>query len=73
MRVYVIVGIVLIIVGVAALVYGGITYTTREDVLKVGPIDVTAKEKKTIPISPVVGAAAIVGGVVLVMLGARKG
>ncbi len=73
MRVYVIVGIVLIIVGVAALVYGGITYTTREDVLKVGPIDVTAKEKKTIPISPVLGGAAIVGGVVLVMLGSRKG
>ncbi len=73
MRVYVIVGIVLIIVGVAALVYGGITYTTREDVLKVGPIDVTAKEKKTIPISPVLGGAAIVGGVVLVMRGSRKG
>ncbi len=73
MRGYVIVGIVLIVVGVAALVYGGITYTTREDVVKLGPIDVTAKTKKTVPLSPVLGGAAIVGGVVLVMLGARKG
>ncbi len=73
MRGYVIVGIVLILVGVAALVYGGVTYTTREDVVKLGPIDVTAKTKKTVPLSPVLGGAAIVGGVVLVMLGARKG
>ncbi len=73
MRGYVIVGIILILVGVAALVYGGVTYTTREDVLKVGPIDVTAKTKKTVPLSPVLGGAAIVGGVVLVMLGTRKG
>ncbi len=72
MRVFVIIGIVLIVVGLAAVVYGGITYTTREDVVQVGPIEVTARTKKTVPLSPVLGGAAIVGGVVLVMLGARK-
>lgn len=72
MKANVLVGIVLIIVGVAAMVYGGISYTAREDVVQIGPIAVTAKEKKTIPLSPVVGGVAIAGGIVLVLRGSRR-
>jgi len=66
------IGVLLIAVGVIAVVYGGITYTTREDVVQVGPIEVTAKTKKTFPLPPVLGATAIVVGVILIVRGGRK-
>jgi hypothetical protein len=65
-------GIVLIIVGAIALGYQGITYTTREKVLQVGPIEATKKTEKTIPLSPVLGGAVLGAGILLVSLGARK-
>jgi hypothetical protein len=65
-------GIVLIVLGVAALVYQGITYTTRETVLDVGPLKATAERQKTIPLSPLVGIAVLTGGVVLLVVGGRK-
>ena len=65
-------GIVLIVLGVAALAYQGITYTTRETVLDIGPLKATADREKTIPLPPLVGAAVVVGGVVLLVVGARK-
>ena len=64
-----IVGIVLIIAGVAGLVYGGITYTTRQTVLQVGPLQVTAQEKKTVPVPSVVGGVLVAGGVILLIVG----
>lgn len=66
------IGIVLIVLGVVALAYQGITYTTREKVIDIGPIEATAETKKTIPLSPVLGGLALVGGIVLVVVGARK-
>jgi hypothetical protein len=66
-------GIVLILVGAIALAYQGITYTTREKVLDIGPIEATKKEKKTIPLSPVLGALSLAAGVVLVVVGVRRG
>ncbi len=71
MRIALVVGIICIVFGVVALAYGGFTYTTRERVVEVGPIEVTTKEKRTFPISPVGGAALLAGGIVLVVLGAR--
>ena len=68
-----IVGIILIIIGVLALVYGGFTYTKREKVLDVGPIQATAERQKTIPFPPVLGGICLVGGIVLVIVGSRKG
>ena len=65
-------GIVLIVVGVLALVYQGITYTTRENVFKLGPIEANKEERKTIPLSPVIGGIALVAGVALVVAGSRK-
>jgi uncharacterized membrane protein HdeD (DUF308 family) len=67
-----IVGIVLIIIGIVALAYQGISYTTRDKVVDLGPLKVEAKREKTIPLPPILGIAALVGGVVLVAVSARK-
>lgn len=67
-----IVGILLIILGVIALGYQGITYTTHKKVLDVGPLQATKEEHKTIPLPPIVGAIALVGGVALVYAGGRN-
>jgi hypothetical protein len=64
-------GIVLIILGVLALAYQGITYTTREKVVDVGPLKVETKREKTIPLPPVLGGLALAAGVVLVIVGSR--
>jgi uncharacterized membrane protein HdeD (DUF308 family) len=66
------IGIVLIVLGVVALAYQGITYTTQEKVIDIGPIEATAQTEKTIPLPPVLGALALVGGIVLVVVGAKK-
>lgn len=65
-------GIVLLVVGLAALFYQGITYTSRETVLDLGPIHATADRERTIPLQPVFGIAAVVGGAVLLMAGGRQ-
>ena len=67
-----IVGIVLIVLGIVAFAYQGITYTSRETIIDIGPIKATADTQKTIPLSPVLGGLALVGGVVLVVVGAKK-
>lgn len=66
-----IVAIALIVLGVVALAYQGITYTKREKVLEVGPITATKESKETIPLPPIVGGLALVGGVVLLVASAR--
>lgn len=66
------VGIVLIVLGIVAFVYKGIPYTSRDTVIDIGPIHATADTKKTIPLSPLFGGLALVGGIVLVVVGARK-
>lgn len=65
------IGIVLIIVGVLALAIGGIRYTTRENVVDVGPIHATAEKHHNIPLSPIAGGAAVIAGIVLVVAGSR--
>jgi len=67
-----IVGIVLVIIGVVALAYGGISYTKEEKVLDLGPIEATAETQKRIPLPPVLGGLALAGGVALLIAGARK-
>ena len=62
-------GIVLIVLGVVALAYQGITYTTRERVVDAGPIHVDADRRHTIPIAPIAGGAARRGGLALLVLG----
>jgi hypothetical protein len=65
------IGIFLIVFGVLALAYGGFSYTKREKVLDLGPIEATTEEHKTVPISPIVGIAAVAGGIALVVSGSR--
>jgi uncharacterized membrane protein len=67
-----IVGVLLIVLGVVALAYQGITYTTNEKVVDLGPLKVEAKRERTIPLPPVLGGIALVGGIVLVIAGARR-
>ena len=65
-------GIILIVLGVVALAYQGITYTKSEKVLEVGPITATKDTKKTIPLPPVLGGVALAGGMVLLVASARR-
>jgi hypothetical protein len=67
-----IVGIVLIVVGLISLAYGGITYTSREKVLDIGPIEATAERQKTLPMPPIVGGVALVAGIGLLVMGSKK-
>ena len=67
-----ILGIILIVTGVISLAIGGISYTTREKVLDIGPIQATAERHKRIPLPPLLGGLALAGGIVLVIAGGRK-
>lgn len=67
-----IIGILLIVVGLISLALGGISYTKREKVLDIGPIEATAERHKTIPLPPLLGGLALAGGVVLLVVGGRK-
>jgi len=65
-------GIVLIIIGIFAFAYQGITFTTRKNVVDIGPIHATKDEKHTLPLTPVLGGLLLVGGVILVLSGNRS-
>ena len=67
-----IIGVVLIVVGIIALAYGGISYTKREKVLDIGPLEATTERRETIPLPPVLGGLALAGGVVLLIVGSRR-
>jgi uncharacterized membrane protein YidH (DUF202 family) len=66
------VGAALIIFGLLAFVFQGVRYTSRDTVLDVGPLHATAERQKTLAISPVIAGAAVLGGVVLLVLGVRR-
>lgn len=72
MKPYTLIGIILILVAVAAFGYQGISYTTREKVVDLGPLQMTAEKTKTIPLPPILGAVALIGGLVLLVGGRRK-
>lgn len=67
MKVGTLVGIVCIIAGVIGLIYGGITYTKKRETVGIGPIEVTATEKETLPIGPIAGGILLIAGVALVV------
>ncbi len=72
MKTHILIGIILIVVGIVALAYQGITYTTTDKVIDIGPIRLTAEKTKTLPLPPIVGGAALVGGIALLVLGNKK-
>jgi uncharacterized membrane protein HdeD (DUF308 family) len=65
-------GVILIIIGVVALAYQGISYTKKDKVVDLGPLKVETEKKETIPLPPVLGVVAIVGGIVLIAVSARR-
>jgi uncharacterized membrane protein YidH (DUF202 family) len=66
------IGILLIVFGIAALAVGGFTYTKREKVLDIGPLQATTEKHETIPLPPIVGIASVAGGIALVVAGSRS-
>ena len=66
------VGVLLALLGAGALVYQGITYTTRETVLDLGPIQATRETTKTMPLPPLLGGMTLLGGVFLIVLGVKR-
>lgn len=72
MKPTILIAILLIALGVIALAYEGFNYTTKEKVVDIGPLKVTAEKTRTIPLPPIVGAIALVGGIVLLVVGSKK-
>jgi hypothetical protein len=72
MRTTTLIAIILIAIGIVAFGYQGITYTTKENVVDIGPLKVTTEKAKTLPLPPIVGAIALVGGIVLLVAGRKN-
>lgn len=67
-----VVGIILIVLGILGFIFRAVTYTTEEKIIDIGPIEASAEKEKTIPIPEIASGAALVAGIVLVVIGARK-
>jgi len=65
-------GIVLVVLGVLALVYGGIGYNRQKTILEVGPFKATTTEHRNFPLSPIVGGIALAGGIVLLTVSRKR-
>jgi hypothetical protein len=72
MKPVILMGVLLVILGVLALAYQGISYTRQEKILDLGPIHATAETHERIPLPPILGGLALVGGAVLLVTGARQ-
>jgi hypothetical protein len=64
-------GLVLIVIGAIALIWGGITYTTRDQVVDVGPLHASVEKEHHVPFSPIAGAVLLVGGIALMAVGRK--
>jgi uncharacterized membrane protein len=72
MKTAIVVGILLIVLGIISLAYQGISYTREKKIVDLGPIQATEKTQERIPLPPILGAIALAGGVVLVIVGSRR-
>ena len=72
MKTYTLLGIILIAVAIVVFTYQGITYTTREKVVDLGAVHLTAEKTRKIPLPPIAGALALVGGIALLVVGSKK-
>lgn len=72
MKTNTIIAVILIALGIVAFTYQGITYTTKEKAIDLGPLQVTAEKTHTIPLPPILGGIALVGGIVLLVVGLKK-
>ncbi len=67
-----IVGLILILLGLAGVAWGGFTYTKERHDVDLGPVDLSVTEKKTVPIPPIAGAVAVAAGLVLILVDRRR-
>ncbi len=65
-------GVLLIILGVAAMIYGGFNFSTKKNVVDAGPIQINKTEHHSVPIPPILGGVCVIGGIVLLVMGAKK-
>jgi drug/metabolite transporter (DMT)-like permease len=65
------VGIVLIVIGLVGVIWGGISWTQRESVANIGPLEITTEDRETLPIPPIVGAVCLIAGAI-VLAGSRQ-
>ena len=72
MRTTTLLAVILIAIGIVVFGYQGITYTTRENVVDIGPLKITVEKTKMLPLPPIIGAIALVGGIVLLAVGRKK-
>lgn len=72
MKTTTLIAVILIVIAIVAFGYQGITYTTREKVLDIGPLHMTAEKTRTLPLPPIVGAIALTGGILLLVLRRKK-
>ena len=72
MKPYTLIGIILIVVAIAAFGYQGISFTTREQVIDLGPLQMTAEKTRTLPLTPIAGGIELIGGIALLVVGQKK-
>lgn len=65
-------GVILIVLGLFGLAWGGFTYTTREKIVDIGPIHATREKTHNVPLPPIAGAVVLIGGVVLLVAGRKE-
>jgi hypothetical protein len=67
-----VIGLILIVLGIISFAYQGINYTTHKKIVDIGPIQASTTEHKTIPLPPILGGLALVGGIVLLVAGRNE-
>ena len=67
-----VIAVLLIVLGLVALAYGGITMTTRDKIVDLGPVEITQEEQHRLPLPPIVGGVAVAAGIILLVAGAKK-
>ena len=72
MKIKILFAAILIVIGIVAFGYQGITYTSREKIINIGPVEITAEKTNTLPLPPVVGGISLVGGIALLLMESRR-
>lgn len=67
-----VIGVILILLGIAGFIFGGISFTKKDKVADLGPLEVQTEKKETIPVTPIASGVAVVAGIIMVAVGARK-
>lgn len=67
-----VIGLILIVLGLVGVIWGGFTYTTRKTVIDLGPIQATSDQKHSVPLPPIAGGVALVGGIALLFVGSKQ-